>query len=363
MRVVVKIGTSSLTDSSGRLNKSAIGKLCNEIAALHHENHELVLVTSAAITAGLEPLNMVHRRPRDVSTLQAAASVGQSRLLHAYDEALAQHQVVAGQILLSPEDFFERRRYVNARSTLLRLIELRVVPIINENDALTDDEIRFGDNDRLAALVAHAMRADLLILLTDMAGLFTSDPRIDPNATLVEEVTESDREMEVWAGGSGSDRGSGGMASKLAAARMAAWTGVRSVIAAADRERVVHDALNGSSGVGTVVLPKQCQLPARKVWIAFALPSAGRIFVDDGARKALLEHDRSLLAAGVTKVEGEFIAGNGVELIGPDGSTFAKGVTGYSALELTAAAGHNSAEIADDVPEEVVHRDDLVVLL
>ena len=356
MRVVVKIGTSSLTAASGNLNLDAIAKLSSELADVRQAGHEVVLVTSAAITAGLPALGFVNQRPRDTLTLQAAAAVGQSRLLRAYDDAFGQHALVGGQILLSPNDFFARKAYVHARDTLARLLALGVIPIVNENDAVADDEIRFGDNDRLAALVAHALNAHVLILLTDTAGLFTADPRFDETASLVEEIVEIDRELEAAAGASGSDRGSGGMASKLAAARMAAWTGVRTVIASASRTGVVMGAVAGEKGIGTVVQPRTQGISARKLWIAFALPASGRLFVDSGAYKALVDHGGSLLSAGIKSVSGSFEADSGVEIISETGEVLAKGVCRYSAAELQTSIGRR-------LPSEVVHRDDLVILV
>ena len=361
MIVVVKIGTSSLTDETGAIQEASIIKLCDEVAVVRRAGHEVIIVTSAAISAGLPALGFVGTRPKDILTLQAAAAVGQSRLLRSYDAALAAHDIVGGQILVSPANFFERRQYLHARQTLQRLLQLGVVPIVNENDAVADDEIRFGDNDRISALVAHAVRSDLLVLLTDMAGLYTADPRVDAGATLVDDVYEVDQELERAAGGAGSKRGSGGMASKLAAARMAAWSGVRTVIAASTRADVVIDAVDGRAGVGTVIHPQTRRLSARKLWIAFAMSAAGRIDVDDGAYQALVKGGGSLLRPGVAKVHGAFGAESGVEIATADGAVFAKGVTRYSSTELGSGAD-GPAPIAPSSPE-VIHRDDLVLLI
>jgi glutamate 5-kinase len=236
------------------------------------------------------------------------------------------------------------------------------VPIVNENDAIADDEIRFGDNDRLAALVAHLVGASLLLLLTDTAGLLSADPRLDPSASLISEIVEIDHELERLAGGSGSIGGSGGMASKIAAAKMASWSGVRTIIASAARENVVADAIAGRPGVGTVVNPHDRRLPARKLWIAFATGSHGLVTVDGGARAALMELGRSLLAAGVTGVEGVFDAGDAVEVAGPDGSVFAKGIVTVDAVTLASIAGGHSTQRPDAGPPEVIHRDDLVMV-
>ena len=233
-----------------------------------------------------------------------------------------------------------RQQYLHARSTLTRLLELGVVPVVNENDAIADDEIRFGDNDRLAALVAHLIGADLLVLLTDQPGLLTADPRFDAEASLIEEIVEVDHTLEAMAGGAGSDRGSGGMASKLAAAKIAAWSGVRAVIAQADRSDVLVEAVAGVPGVGTVVVPRSRRLPARKLWIAFAVGSSGTVLVDAGAQRALLDRGVSLLPAGVTGVKGSFEADEAVEIAGPDGVVFAKGLSRLDAAGLREVAGH-----------------------
>lgn len=361
--VVAKIGTSSITDDHGDIDQGAVAKFCDEIAVLRAAGHQVVAVTSGAIAAGLPAVGLGgDRRPTDAVTLQAVSAIGQSRLMAVYDEALARHGLVSGQVLLAPLDFGIRQQYLHARGTIQRLLELGVVPIVNENDAIADDEIRFGDNDRLSALVAHLLGADTLVLLTDAAGLLTADPRIDTSATLIEEIVEFDAELEALAGGTGTVRGSGGMASKVAAAKMASWSGVRAVIAAARREGVLVDAVAGTAGVGTVVHPRGQRIAARKLWIAFAVRASGRVLVDDGARRALLERGVSLLAAGVGEVVGTFAADDAVEIAGPDGVTFAKGLTRLSAAELRAVAGHRTADLPDGTASVVVHRDDLVVV-
>jgi glutamate 5-kinase len=302
------------------------------------------------------------RRPRDAVTLQALSAVGQSRLMGVYGDELAGHHLVAGQVLLAPSDFVERRQYLQARGTLLRLLELGVVPVVNENDAIADDEIRFGDNDRIAALVAHLVGADLLVLLTDTPGLLSADPRLDPSASLIEEIVEIDKSLEDVAGGPGSVGGSGGMASKVAAAKIAAWSGVRTVIASAERPDVLRDSVEGRPGVGTVVLPHDRDLPARKLWIAFAVGSAGALVVDAGARLALERGGASLLPAGVVEVRGRFDADEAVEIVDDAGVVFAKGLVRVAAPVAAAVAGRRSAELPDGVPRYLVHADDLVML-
>jgi glutamate 5-kinase len=362
MIVVVKIGTSSVTMPEGGIAAASIFKLARDVASIRELGHRVVLVTSGAVTAGVAALSPHRPRPTDPVTLQALSSIGQHRLMRVYDDAFADLGLLVGQVLLAPLDFGHRQRYLHARETLLRLLELGVVPVVNENDAIADDEIRFGDNDRLAALVAHLVRAEVLVLLTDTAGLFSADPKLDDAATLIESVLEIDHELETVAGGPGSDSARGGMASKLAAAKMAAFSGVRTVIAAADRPSVLREAVVGDAGVGTVFLPHRRSLPARKLWIAFALKPAGRLVVDDGARRALIERGTSLLAAGVREAVGGFFEDDAVEVSGPDGTVFAKGIVRVAAARSAEWLGRRTSELPADVADEVIHRDDLVLL-
>ena len=360
--VVVKIGTSSVTDTRGVIADDAIKKLVAEVASLRTAQHRVVVVTSGAISAGLPRIGLHEPRPTDLPTLQAVAAIGQGRLIRVYDDAFEAHGLVCGQVLLAPLDFVHRQQYLHARQTLTRLLELGVVPIVNENDAVADDEIRFGDNDRLAALVAHLVDADVLVLLTDTDGVFTADPRLDETATLIEDIVAVDAALEAAAGGAGTERGSGGMASKLAAARIASRSGVRTVIAAASREDVLRAAVAGEPGIGTVVRASDRKLGARKLWIAFALASSGTIVVDDGARRALVERGTSLLPAGVTEVRGAFNDGDGVEIAASDGVVFAKGLAAHGSAWVLAAKGKRSDALEPGQDHEVVHRDDLVVL-
>jgi glutamate 5-kinase len=360
--IVVKIGTSSITDARGVISEAAIGKLCTEVAALHARGERVVIVTSGAIAAGLPALGMSDNQPTDGPTLQAISAVGQSRLLRVYDDALGRNGLVGGQVLLAPLDFVDRKQYLHARQTLGRLLDLHVVPVVNENDAIADDEVRFGDNDRLAALVAHLIGASLLVLLTDAPGLLTADPRLDSSASLIDEIVEVDQALEAVAGRSGNPRGSGGMASKLAAAKIAAWSGVRAVIAAADRPGVLDAAVAGAAGVGTTIRPRDRRLSARKLWIAFAVGASGTVVVDDGARSALVNRATSLLPAGVVGVEGSFEADDAVEIAGLDGRVFAKGLVRHPAARIKEWAGLRTTALPPDVAHEVVHRDDLVVL-
>ena len=352
MIIVAKIGTSTLTDDSGIIRHDAISKLCAEVAELHSQGHSVVIVTSGAIGAGLPALGLGgENRPKDAVTLQALSAVGQSRLMGVYDSELSTHGLVPGQVLMAPLDFIERRQYLQARGTLNRLLELGVVPVVNENDAIADDEIRFGDNDRISALVAQLIGADLLVLLTDTQGLLSADPRLDPNATLIEEIVEFDKEIEAAAGGPGTAGGSGGMASKLAAAKIAAWSGIRTVIASASRPNVLREAVAGVAGVGTIVAPHDRQIPARKLWIAFAVRSSGTLIVDDGARRALERGGVSLLAAGLISSSGDFLADDAVEIADQSGEVFGKGLVRVGCDDLP----HASSVV-------VVHADDLVIL-
>jgi glutamate 5-kinase len=359
---VVKVGTSSITDEEGAITPAAVEKIAREVAELRSGGHRVVVVTSGAIAAGLPILGLAGRRPTDIATLQAVSAVGQGTLLGHWYRALGEVGLIGGQVLLAPHDFVDRNQYLHARQTLELLLDLGVVPVINENDAVADDEIRFGDNDRLAALVAHLLGAELLVLLTDAPGLLTADPRTGAEASLIEEIVEVDHEIEVLAGGAGSARGSGGMASKLAAAKIAAWSGVRAVIADAARPGVLAAAAAGTAGVGTVVLPRSSRLAARKLWIAFAVGSSGTIVVDEGARRALRARGVSLLPAGVVGVEGSFEPDDAVEVAGPDGEVFAKGLTRHGAGRLKELAGRRTSGLPADVAHEVIHCDDLVLL-
>ena len=360
--IVVKIGTSSITDARGVVSRAAVVKLCAEVAECRGRGERVVIVTSGAVAAGLPAVGMSDAPPSDLPTLQAISAVGQSRLMRVYDEALGALGLVAGQVLLAPLDFVDRRHYLHARQTLGRLLDLGVVPLVNENDAVADDEVRFGDNDRLAALVAHLVGARLLVLLTDAPGLLTADPRRDQDASLIDEILEVDQALEALAGPSRTARGSGGMATKLAAAKIAAWSGVRTVIAAADRPGVLQQAADDVVGVGTVVRARDRRLSARKLWIAFAVGAEGTVVVDDGARRALVERPTSLLPAGVVAVEGAFDADDAVEIAGTDGQVFAKGLVRHPAARVKEWAGLRTSALPPDVTHEVVHRDDLVVL-
>lgn len=360
MRVVVKVGTSSLTSERGEIRQDVIASLATQLSDVKSAGHETLLVTSGAITSGELLLN-IDRRDADSATLQALSTVGQNRLMSEYERAFSQRGVLVGQVLVAPSDFFDRSRYLLLRGVLERLAELGVVPIINENDAVANDAIGFGDNDRIAALVAHLVSADKLLLLTDTEGLFTADPRIEAEASLIEEIVELDEQLEAEASGATSSRSKGGMASKLSAARISAHSGVEAVIAATSRQDVVRDAVNGIN-VGTTFRARSSRLSARKLWLGFAAPSQGRLRVDNGAKSALLERGGSLLAVGITDASGNFSAGDAVEVVGEDGAVFAKGLCALSAKQVADVAGKRTGQIPDSMPDEVIHRDQIILL-
>lgn len=349
-RVVVKVGSSSLTTAAGGLDPDRLLALVDALAA---RPGEVVLVSSGAIAAGLAPLGLP-RRPRDLATQQAAASVGQSLLVQAYATAFTRYGRTVGQVLLTADDVVRRAHYRNAQTTLDRLLALGVLPVVNENDAVATAEIRFGDNDRLAALVAHLVRADALVLLSDVDGLYDGDPR-RPGARLIQEVrTLADLEGVRAGGTGGAGLGSGGMVSKVDAARIATGAGVPVLLGAAAQ---ALDVLDGRTG--TCFHPTGTRPSARRLWLAHASTPAGRLLLDEGAVRAVVDRGSSLLPAGVTAVQGEFVAGDPVELCGPAGTIVARGLVAYDAGELPALLGRSTRELG---LREVVHRDDLVLL-
>ena len=348
-RLVVKVGSSSLTTASGGLDRGRLDELVSAIAV----RPGLVLVSSGAIAAGLAPLSLA-RRPKDLATQQAAASVGQAELVHAYALAFARHGRTVGQVLLTADDVVRRTHYRNAQRTLERLLALGVTPVVNENDAVATDEIRFGDNDRLAALVAHLVRADALVLLSDVDGLYDGDPRRGA-ARRIDEVRTADDLDGVVAGKTGaSGLGRGGMASKVDAARVATSAGIPVLLGSASSA----SALLAGEG-GTLFAPTGSRRSARLLWLAHATHPRGRLVLDDGAVAAVCKRGKSLLPAGITAVQGEFDAGDPVELVGQDGTPVARGLVAYDAAELPPLLGRSTRELG---LKEVVHRDDLVIL-
>lgn len=351
--VVVKVGSSSLTDPRGGIDRERLSAVADQVEAVWDRGHPTVLVTSGAVAAGLPALGL-DQRPTDVPGLQMAAAVGQGHLVHAYTEAFARHGRAVAQVLLTRDVLADRGQYVHSSDALERMLARGVVPVVNENDVVVVDELRFGDNDRLAAIVSHLVDAGMLVILTDTEGIFDADPRTD-DATLVATVAHTDEVLDRVAATSGEGVfGSGGIATKVAAARMAAWSGIPTVVARSSRADAAVAAVAGEE-VGTWVAPHASGLPARKLWIAFGMPTRGRVEVDAGAVAALVDHGRSLLAVGVTGATGPFEAGEAVEVVGPDGSPVAKGRTRLASDAVLAAAGHR---VEDGV---VIHRDDLVV--
>jgi len=359
-RLVVKVGTSTLTHSTGKLNLFQLERLVRQIADLKHQGKEVLLVTSGAVGAGMGRMGLTER-PRTMPEKQAMAAIGQGLLMHMYEKLFAEYGQVVAQVLLTKDDFTNRERYLNGRNTLSALLRLGAVPIINENDTVVYEEIKFGDNDTLAALVAGLIDADLLILLSDIDGLYTANPRVDANARLIPLVEEITPEIEMLAGEPGSKLGSGGMLTKIQAAKIACNSGIPMVLANGSRENVVRDILLGQNP-GTLFVPKEHRLRSRKGWIAYGSKISGTIYVDEGAEKALVAKGSSLLPSGIKQVEGEFNRGSVVKVCGSKGE-IARGIVNYSAEEIRLIKGCQSKDIAEILGhkdyEEVIHRDNL----
>jgi glutamate 5-kinase len=363
-RLVVKVGSSLVTNSGRGLDHAAVEKWAAQIAELKGMGREIVLVSSGAIAEGIKRLGW-SARPSTMHELQAAAAVGQMGLVQAYEAAFSEFGLHTAQILLTHEDLADRRRYLNARSTLLTLLALNVIPIINENDTVTTDEIRFGDNDTLGSLVTNLVDADVLVLLTDQDGLYSADPRKDPEATLVRTARAGDPALEAMAGGAGSVIGRGGMLTKVLAAKRAARSGASTVIARGSEERVLLRLAAGEA-IGTALVAPEASLGARKQWLADHVQLAGRLTLDPGAVRALTREGKSLLPIGVVAVEGEFERGEVVGCFDPAGHEVARGLANYGAAETRRIMRKPSSEIEAilgyvDEPE-LVHRDNLVIL-
>ena len=363
-RLVVKIGSGVLTRADGDLDHSRIDDLCAEIATLHAAGREVVVVTSGAVAAGVGRLGLA-QRPRTIPHKQAAAAVGQIGVMAVYESALAGRGVKVAQVLLTRDDLSNRRRYLNAKHAMMALLEWRVVPVVNENDTVAVDEIKLGDNDNLSALVATLVEADLLVILSDVAGLHTADPRHESTAALIPLVAAVTPELEAIAG-SGGPLGTGGMATKLAAAKKASASGIPTIIADGRRAGVLAAVTDATTELGTLILPVQDRLASRKHWIAYTLKPGGSVVVDDGARGAITTQGRSLLPSGVREIRGSFGVGACVHVIGLDGRELARGLVNYSAAELDKIKGRHSREIEAalgyKVSDEIIHRDDLVLL-
>jgi len=360
-RIVVKVGSSSLTTSDGEIDDARIGTLTSALAQRHGQGGELILVSSGAIASGLAPLGLT-RRPADLATQQASASVGQGLLIARYTAAFAGHRITTGQVLLSADDLMRRTHYRNAQRTLDRLLELHVLPVVNENDTVATDEIRFGDNDRLAALVAHVTRANALILLSDIDGLYDGDPR-RPGAVKIDRVLgRQDLDGVQLGKASGQGQGTGGMATKVESAMIATAAGIATVVAAAQDAAA---ALNGDQ-VGTYFAPAGRRTATRLLWLRHAAVARGTIRLDSGAVEAVTVRRASLLPAGITGVDGAFDAGDPVNLNDENDNTVARGLVNYDAREIPGLMGRStkwlSSSLGQEYEREVVHRDDLVVL-
>ncbi len=364
LRIVVKLGTSTLTGGTRQINRQRMLEIVQQIARLHQQGHEMVVVTSAAMAAGRERLGFPDLG-RSVPAKQMLSAVGQGRLMHLYSQLFDLFEIVVGQVLLTRDDLADRSRYLNARDTLLTLLEQRIIPVINENDTTATHEIRVGDNDNLSALVANLLEADRLIILTDQRGLYTADPRQNPDARLIGEVAQIDESIWALAGGAGSSVGTGGMVTKIEAAQLATRSGVLTVIAGGTEPDVLARLVAGES-VGTRFLPVVSQVESRKRWLLAEKPH-GLLRVDAGAAQKLLRGGASLLPVGMKAVEGAFERGELLGVLTPDGKKIAHGLTSYSSDDLNKLCGAQSARIVEILGytygDAVIHRNNLVLLV
>jgi len=363
-RIVVKVGSSILASVEKGLHQEVFSHLAKQISELKRQGYEIVLVSSGAIAAGMEKLGY-KTRPQSITQKQALAAIGQSRLMNIYEDHFSRHQHRVAQILLTHDDLSHRRRFLNARNTLLALLELGIIPIINENDTVVMDEIKVGDNDNLSSLITNLIEADLLIILTDIDGLYHEDPRRNPHAQWIPFVEEIDTYTKGMAGETTNEMSVGGMASKIQAAQKASRFGIPTVVACGTKRDVLHQILKGKE-IGTLILPKRDALSSRKHWIAFNLKPKGEVIVDEGAKRAIAQKGKSLLPSGVVNVWGSFDRGDSISFVGPRGKEFARGLVNYSSSELKKIKGLQSEQIEKILgykySDEVVHRDDLVVL-
>ena len=363
-RIVVKVGTSSLTYPTGKLNLSRLEELVRELADIQNQGREVILVSSGAMGAGQGKLGF-DRRPRTIPEKQAAAAVGQGILMHIYEKLFSEYSQMVAQVLLTRFDLMDRLRYLNARNALNTLLQLGVIPIVNENDTVAVEGLKFGDNDTLSALLAGLIDAELLIILSDIDGVYTADPREDPEAErlpVIEEITE---EIERLAGGVGTEMASGGMATKIQAARIATSSGVYVVIADSREKNIVRRILDGEP-LGTLFVPRENKLDARKRWIAFGSTVRGSVWIDDGAVEALLQKGKSLLPSGIIRVEGIFEAGQVISVKSAMGLEIARGIVNYSSGAVERIQGHRTGEIEKVLGykefDEVIHRNNLIVI-
>ena len=363
-RIVIKVGSSLVTNEGKGLDHTAIAKWAAQIAQLRAMGKEVVLVSSGAIAEGMQRLGF-DKRPTGIHALQACAAVGQMGLAQVYETSFREYGLGTAQVLLTHADLADRERYLNARSTLFTLLDFGVVPIINENDTVVTDEIKFGDNDTLGALVANLIEGSALIILTDQKGLFTADPRRDPNAQFVHEAKAGDPELEAMAGGAGSSIGRGGMLTKILAAKRAAASGAHTIIAWGREDNVLTRLANGEA-IGTQLTAQTAQLTARKQWMADHLQTAGKVMLDAGAVQKLTMEGKSLLSIGVSAVLGEFGRGDVITCADPDGRPIARGITNYSSSDARRIMRRPSSEILTILgfveEMELIHRDNMVLL-
>ncbi|MGI6065832.1 MAG: glutamate 5-kinase [Bacillota bacterium] len=362
-RIVVKVGSSTLTCSTGKMDLNLINKLTCKLANAENQGKEVILVTSGAVGVGMAKLGM-GKKPKSIPEKQAAAAVGQGILLHMYEKMFGEYGQTVAQILLTRDDISDRKRYLNARNTLHTLLGMGIIPIINENDTVAWEEIRFGDNDTLAALVAGLVDADLLIILSDIDGLYTGDPKGDPDAQLIPLIENITPEIEELAGGAGTHLGSGGMQTKIQAAKIAGNAGIPMVIAQGKEPAVLDDILEGRE-VGTLFLPKEYKLHHRKRWIAFGAELRGALYVDQGAERAIIQAGKSLLPIGVIGLEGNFEPGDIVSIQTADHKEFARGIVDYGVDNVKRIMGHQSHEIEGILGHKdydyIVHRNNMVL--
>ena len=364
-RIVIKVGSAVLTDANQGLDHSRIERLGSDIAAIIKQGHEVILVSSGAIAAGLAKLGLKKTRGMPLSLKQAAAAVGQSGLMWVYEKTFASHALKVAQVLLTREDLSNRTRFLNARNTLQTLLDYAVIPVINENDTVSVDEIKFGDNDNLSGMVTHLADANLLVILSDIDGLYTADPRIDSSATLIPLVERITADVERGAGDAQTPVGTGGMRSKIMTAKKVGALGVPLVIINGKKNGILPALFDGKE-VGTLFLPKADALESRKHWIAYTVKCAGRILVDDGAVDALMNKGKSLLPGGIVNVDGSFKIGDCVSCSDQSGNDFARGLVKYSSDDLIRIKGLKTSQIASVLGhkdyDEVIHRDDMVIL-
>ncbi len=362
-RIVVKVGSSLVTNEGRGLDEAAIGHWSQQLAALVQGGRELIMVSSGAVAEGMKRLGWTNR-PKEINELQAAAAVGQMGLVQMYETKLRECGVGSAQVLLTHADLADRERYLNARSTLLTLLQLGVVPVINENDTVVNDEIKFGDNDTLGALVANLVEADVLVILTDQKGLYTADPRRDPSATFVHVARAGDPQLEAMAGGAGSGIGKGGMITKILAAKRAAGSGASTVIAWGREPRVLQRLCEGEA-IGTCLVAQTAKQQARKQWMADHLQMRGAVVVDAGAVEKIVGEGKSLLPIGMTGVEGEFSRGDVIAVRGPDGAEIARGLANYASPEARLICRRSSSDferlLGYAAEPEMIHRDNLVL--